>query len=213
MAGPLILGAAGGDAGVTCIVVHGRGQVPEDMVRMIVSRLDVPGVRFVLPRADGAGWYAARAIDPLTDVTRGEVAASVAVVAGLVEGVTGPVVLAGFSQGACVVAEYLFRHGPVAGACLFTGCRVGVAGDGLPKAALAGMPVYASCGDADPWIPSASFHTMLGDLTRAGARLRCDVLPGRAHGVTRTELDALAAMLRAVAARVPVFEGDADVFA
>ena len=208
MADPLILGAGE----VTCIVVHGRGQTPADMVRMIVSHLDAPGVRFVLPHSNGAGWYAARAIDPLTDVTRAELAGSVGVVAGLVAQAPGPVVLAGFSQGACVAAEYLFRHGPlVAGACLFTGCRVGT-GE-LPRVALRGLPVYASCGDADPWIPAAAFHDLLGDLTGAGCRVRGEVFPGRAHAVTRTELDALAAMLAAVRAGEPVHRGDRDVFA
>lgn len=213
MEAPLILGTDAGDAEVTCIVVHGRGQTPYDMVRMIVSHLDAPGVRFILPKSDGAGWYAARAIDPLTDATRGELAGSVAVLAGLVRRTAGPVVLAGFSQGACLSAEYLFRHGSVAGACLFTGCRVGVASDGLPRLSLSAMPVYASCGDADPWIPATAFHDLLGDLTRAGARVRSDVFPGRAHAVTRTELDGLQAMLAAVSVGVPVHRGDTDVFA
>ena len=210
MTQPLILGAR--DADVTCIVVHGRGQTSADMVRMIVTHLDAPGVRFVLPQAQGAGWYTARAVDPLTAATRAELAASLGVLAGLVAQAAGPVVLAGFSQGACLSAEYLFAHGPVAGACLLTGCRVGTAADDLPRAALQGMPVYASGGDADPWIPAGAFHGLLGELTRAGARVRGDLFPGRPHAVTRTELDALRAMLAAVQARVPVYQGDTDVF-
>ena len=203
----------GAETAVTCIVVKGRGQGVADMSRMILSRLDAPGVRFVVPVSDGPGWYTARAIDPLTDVTRGELAASVAVLTGLVAQSRGPVVLAGFSQGACLIAEYLFRHGPVSGACLFTGCRVGTRADDLPMADLTGMPVYASCGDADPWIPAGAFHDLLSDLTRAGARVRSDMFPGRAHAVTRTELDALAAMLTAVGAGMAVHLGDGDVFA
>lgn len=210
MGAPLILGAGP----VTCIVVHGRGQSPSDMVRMVVSHLDAPGVRFVLPEAAGAAWYAARAIDPLTDVTQAQLAASVGVLAGLVAQAQGPVVLAGFSQGACLAAEYLFSHGssggPVAGACLFTGARVGT-GE-LPLVPLRGMPVYASGGNADPWIPSGAFHAMLGALTRAGARVRSDLFPGRAHAVTGTELGALRAMLAAVQAGEPVYQGDTDVF-
>ncbi len=210
MTGPLILGAR--DADVNCIVVHGRGQTAADMQRMIVARLDAPGVRFVLPQAQGAGWYTARAVDPMTDVTRAELAASLGVLAGLVAQATGPVVLAGFSQGACLSAEYLLAQGALAGACLFTGCRVGTAADDLPRTPLQGMAVYASGGDADPWIPAGAFHALLGELTRAGARVRGDLFPGRPHAVTRTELDALRAMLAAVRAGVPVYEGDTDVF-
>jgi phospholipase/carboxylesterase len=198
---------------VTCIVVHGRGQTPADMQRMIVSHFDVPGVRFVLPKSDGAGWYAARAIDPLTEVTRAELATGLDMLAGRVALAKGPVVLAGFSQGACLCAEYLLRHGPVAGACLFTGCRVGTAEDDLPLAPLGAMPIYATGGDADPWIPATAFHRLLADLTTAGARVRSDLFPGRPHAVTRTELKALARMLDRVLLGTAVFKGDADVFA
>lgn len=158
-------------------------------------------------------WYTARAVDPLTGATKAELAVSVGVLAGLVAQAGGPVVLAGFSQGACLIAQYLFAHGSgggrVAGACLFTGCRVGT-GD-LPRAALPGMPVCARGGDADPWIPAGAFHAMLEAFTRAGARVRGDLFPGRAHAVTRTELDALAAMLAAVRDGMPVYRGDGDV--
>ncbi len=197
---------------VALILVHGRGQTPDDMRRMILSPLDHRGLRHILPKSVGVGWYTARAIEPLTDMTRDEVAASVAVLADLVAREPGPVVLAGFSQGACLIAEYLFRHGPVAAACLLTGCRVGTIADDLPLAGLDGMPVYASCGNADPWIPAASFRDLLGDLGRAGARVRSDMFPGRPHGVTLTEVAMLGAMLQAVGAGAPVFEGDADVF-
>ncbi len=198
---------------VTCIVVHGRGQTPADMQRMIVSHLDLPGVRIVLPKSQGAGWYAARAIDPLTEVTRTELAAGLDVLAELVAQARGPVLLAGFSQGACLCAEYLLRHGPVAGACLFTGCRVGTAEDDLPRVPLRGMPIYASCGDADPWIPATAFHRLLADLATAGARVRSDLFPGRPHAVTRTELKALARMADRLLLGSAVFKGDADVFA
>ncbi len=213
MAEPLTFEATAGDAGVICIVVHGRGQSPDDMVRMIVSHLEVPGVRFVLPKSAGPGWYVARAIDPLADVTKAELTESLAVLQRLVAQADGPVVLAGFSQGACLSAEYLLRQGPVAGACLFTGCRVGTVADDLPVRALGKMPVYASCGDADPWIPAPAFHAMLGDLTQAGARVRSDLFPGREHAVTRTELDALEAMLVAVRAGETVYQGDTHVIA
>ncbi|NCO87226.1 MAG: phospholipase [Rhodobacterales bacterium] len=198
-------GTEAAQAEVVCVVIHGRGQRPEDMVAMITRHIDAPAVRFVLPAAPTGSWYDARAIDPLTDRTRVQLGAALdriaaTVAAAQADAPAARLVLAGFSQGACLAVEYLMRHGPWAGAvALFTGCRVGARGDGLPVATLGGMPVYASCGDADPWIPAASFYDMLADLTTAGARIRADMFPGRPHMVTGTEVQALTDILADVA--------------
>jgi len=178
---------------LTCILVHGRGRSPDDMQPLIQQ---MPRVRHVLPKSDGQGWYAARTVDPLTDVTRAELAASLDQLAALIAAQTGPVLLAGFSQGACLAAEYLLSGAPLpAAACLFTGCRVGLPGDGLPRAALAGLPVYVTGGDADPWIPLDAWHRLLVDLTGAGARVRADLFPGRPHEVSGAERSQLQVML------------------
>jgi phospholipase/carboxylesterase len=191
---PLILGPA--DAALTCVLVHGRGQSPTDMAPLVPN---LPGVRFVLPKSDGIGWYSARAIDPLTEVTKRELADSLAQLTALIAAQAGPVVLAGFSQGACLAAEYLFSGEPrPLAACLFTGCRVGLPGDGLPRGAMAGLPVYLTGGDTDPWIPLDAFHRLHADLTGAGARVRADLFPGREHEVCSVERTMFRAMLTAI---------------
>lgn len=215
MGDPVYHGAAAGDAQVLCVVVHGRGQTQEDMMASIVRRLDVPGVRFVLPKSDGAGWYAARAIDPLTDQTRAEMTAGIdqitALIANAQRGARDcPVMYCGFSQGACLGVEVLMRHPDlVDAACLLTACRIGGPDDDLPLPPLNALPVYASCGDDDPWIPAAAHHAMLHALTQAGARVRADMFPGRPHEITDTEIAAMAEMLRALIADRAVLEGAA----
>lgn len=197
MLNAVTLGAA--DPAVTCVLLHGRGQNPGDMQDMIIRHLDVTALRFVLPKSAGPGWYAARAVDPLTDQTRGELALALAQLGAIMAAQSGPVLLAGFSQGACLAAEYLLSGAALpAAACLFTGCRVGLPGDGLPQAPLSGLPVYLSGGDADPWIPRDAFHRAHADLTGAGARARTDLFPGRSHSVSDPELTMLQAMLLAV---------------
>ncbi len=199
-------------AQVACIVVHGRGQSQADMISAIVSRLDLPGVAYVLPKSDGPAWYDARAVDPLTEATSAQLARGLEVLDGVLAGVHAtrpdvPVLLAGFSQGACLAAEYLLSRGPVVcAAALLTGCRVGVAADARPLTDLAGLPVYVSGGDADPWIPAGAFHELLAELTAAGARLRSDLFPGRPHEVSSPEIATLSAMLTALAAGQPLLE-------
>lgn len=213
MPATLFQGPGPGEAEVLCVVIHGRNQTQDDMVQAIVRHLDAPGVRFVLPKSDGPGWYAARAIDPLTEECRSELAASLGAVGAVIEAARAEMpgkkmLLAGFSQGACLAVEHLMRHGAHDGAAaLLTGCRVGTRDDTLPFADLGGLPIYATCGDDDPWIPAPAYFEMLGDLTRAGARMRMDMFPGRPHEVAATECAVIQSMLDDLIAGRPLLQG------
>ena len=209
----LRLGAGLDVAKVLCIFVHGRNQSPEDMAAAVVSRLPLSDVAFILPRAPDRSWYAARAIDPLTDATRAELATCRTAFSGLMTDLrdaapTLPVVLAGFSQGACLSLELAFAGTVTTDAVVaFTGCRVGVAGDDRPAGLRAGLPVYLSAGSADPWIPLAAFAEAAADLGRHEARLRCDVFPARPHEVSEAEIALLASVLADLASgRAPRME-------
>lgn len=213
MAQTIFHGADAAMAQVVCVFTHGRGQSPEEMIETVLARIDAPGVRFALPRAPREAWYDARAVDPLTDQTRAQLDAALAQLGDTIAAARAaspgvPLVVAGFSQGACLSAEYLFRGGAADAGVLLTGCRVGAQDDDLPTADLRGLPVYTSNGDADPWVPLAPWHRMVGDLARAGTRLRCDIVPGRDHAVSDAECAVLSDMLARIAARrQPVFPG------
>lgn len=197
--------AASGTARAVCVLVHGRGQSPEEMQAHILSRLDAPDVAFVLPRAPEGSWYAAKAVDPLTDQTRAaldaaldhlarDVAAARAAHPGL------PLVLAGFSQGACLSLEHCFAGGDAPDALVaLTGCRVGVPDDDRPARLPEGLAVYLTGSDADPWIPVHAFAQAAEALGRGRARLRADLFPGRGHEAADAEIAMLAAILRDLA--------------
>ncbi len=193
-------------AKVLCIFVHGRNQSPEEMEAAMIRRLSAPDVAFALPRAVGKSWYNARAIDPLTVTTRTELGQSLdglgIVIADLRAKAPGvPLVLAGFSQGACLSLEHIFtgQQTPDAVAA-FTGCRVGVSGDDRPSQLPPGLPVYLSAGSADPWIPVQAFADTVTELGRAEAKLRADVFPSRPHEVSAAEIAMLDGLLMDLAA-------------
>lgn len=199
---PLLLGAPPEEALVHCIFIHGRTQSPEDMQEQVISRLKATGVAFVLPRAAGNSWYGARATEALTDTTRRELERSVDHIRGLVGDLSRgaahakPLVIGGFSQGACLAMEYAMRHGPWNGAMVnLTGCRVGTPACARPFADLDCLPVYLTGSDKDPWIPVDAVAGAVEALSRARARLRCDILPDRAHEVSRQEIETLDSML------------------
>lgn len=199
--GPLRLGARGSAAKAVCVFVHGRGQSPEEMQSHVLARLAAPGVAFVLPRAPTGAWYEARAVDPLTSVARAQLSAAIdhlaaAIVAARAELPGVPLLLAGFSQGACLSMEYVCAGLPPPEAlAALTGCRVGVAADGRAEAAPAGLPIYLTGADADPWIPLTAFTDALASLGRSGASVRADLFPGRAHEVSDAEIAMLGSIL------------------
>jgi phospholipase/carboxylesterase len=205
----LSLGVAPERAKVLCIFVHGRSQSPEDMEATVIRRLSVPDVAFALPRAGGKTWYNARAVDPLTPETRAELAASLEALADALLALRGlapgrPVVLAGFSQGACLSVEHAFtgRAAPDV-VVAFTGCRVGAVTDNRADALPPGLPIYLSAGSADPWIPVQAFAETAAALGLAEARLRCDVFPDRPHEVSDAEIAMLDSVLADLAAGRP----------
>jgi len=194
------------EADVLCVFVHGRTQSPEDMIENVLRHLQCKGVAFALPRATGNSWYAARAIDPLNDQIRGELAASLDYLHGVVTALRRdagrklPLLVGGFSQGACLSLEYAMRFGRWDGAMVnFTGCRVGTPDDERPSSDLDGLPVYLSGSDADPWIPTHAHAQAVEALARLRARLRSDVFPGRSHSVSEAEIAVMDGMLSALA--------------
>ena len=199
---PLLLGASPEEALLHCIFIHGRTQTPEDMQEQVISKLKAKGVSFVMPRARGNSWYAARAVDPLTGETRRQLEHSVSHIRDLVNAIANggtyqkALVIGGFSQGACLALEYAMRHGPWQGAMVnFTGCRVGTPACDRPFADLDRMPVYLTGSDRDPWIPADATASAAEALARARARLRVDILPDRGHEVSDQELATFDSML------------------
>lgn len=204
MTDTLQIGADPAAAKALCVFVHGRGQTPEAMVEAILRYLPRE-VTYALPRAAGQSWYAARAIDPLTHETAGELNAARAQVIDVVDALRRaapgkPLLLAGFSQGACLSLEIAFGGATgIDALAALTGCRVGQAGDHRPAMMIARLPVYLSGADADPWIPVTAFAEAVADLGRGGACLRADLFPGRAHEVSLAEINMLCDMLNDLA--------------
>ena len=211
MAGSLALGAAPSPARVMCVFIHGRTQSTEAMEAAVISRLKVTDVAYVLPRADGASWYSTRAIDPLTGAARAELARSIVDVAAVVVVVAlqvaapgVPLVLAGFSQGACLALELAFS-GTVAAQALvaMTGCRVGSDGD-RPAILPFGLPVWLTTRQDDQWIPLTAFAQAVVALGQAGARVRAEIFPARPHETSTAEIALLDGILGGLAARAVV---------
>lgn len=209
-------GVAAERARVVCLAIHGRYGAPEAMMEHLVGHLTAPDVHYVLPRCAAEGWYRAPTCAEMTAETEAEIARALdqveadvsAAMARAPEGV--PLVIGGFSQGACLSIEYAAARGRWDGALFaLTGCRVGACGHGRAMRDLEGLPAYVSTGSGDPFIKVAEFSETLHALARAGARVRSDLFPRSDHVMSPPEVATVDALLRRVAAGEPLFVSSA----
>ena len=203
----LFLGADLDAARLICVFVHGRTQTPEDMQSQVIRHLKTAGVAYVLPRSPTKSWYDAKAVDALTEATTAQLTASLDGLADLMSSLRAkscaPLLLGGFSQGACLSLEHAFRGGQVDALVALTGCRVGTPACARPQRRLDDLLVYLTGSDNDPWIPTYAFAQTFEALSLAGAQLRAESFPGRAHEVCPAEIAVLDRMLTTVPAHGP----------
>lgn len=151
---PLWYGPA--DASLVVYAVHGRGQSP-DFMKDVADRVDLPDLAWVLPAAHNNSWYPQSFLAPVED-NQPELGDALEAVrthlADLLDR-DGPVGVLGFSQGACLLSEYLLQERPpVAGAVLHTGGYLGPAQrDWPPDPHLTGLAVELLTSRDDAWVP------------------------------------------------------------
>lgn len=198
-------GAAWGASDRVLIVVHGRDRESDELPIEFLSQPISRVTRIVAPYAASKSWYGG-----LYDAPRAENAE--AVEAGLAwidaaferaaeNGIAASnSVLAGFSQGGCMVVEYLLggKRRPGA-AAIFTGSALDGArrGTGVD---LTGLPVVLSGGDGDPWLPVGDLRATGTLLEAAGGDVRLHIFSDGDHVVRYREMGLLGQLVEGVAA-------------
>jgi phospholipase/carboxylesterase len=190
---PVTVGPPVAGARRVAVVVHGRNQDPEYMLEHLVARLEAPDVAFVLPAAAERSWYPARYFDPreANEPWLGHALAAVEAAIGGVE--PERVVLAGFSQGACLVADLLARAPrPFAGAAVLTGAFIGPHPE---PAGLAGVPVFMESSRYDEWVALDDVQATAEAFEAAGARVELQVSDDREHRIRDAAVAGVRALL------------------
>ena len=196
--------ASAGDprATVAAVLMHGRDQDPEYMLDEVVQRVGLEDrVAYVLPRAADRSWYPGRFHDPMED-NEPWLGWSLQALEAAVDQARGGgrsvprVVLVGFSQGACIVAEHLARRPePYGAAAILTGALFGTAADRLPVGSLGGLPMFFGIAQDDDWIPVAAARDTVDAFQRAGARCELHIYDDQEHGVNDDEIVAVRTLL------------------
>ena len=188
------------------VLLHGRGDTPAGVLRL-VDDIYHRGVLYVAPAAAGRVWYPGGFAEPRTerrvaylDSACGQVEAAldVAAEAGIDPERT---VVAGFSQGAAVAAEYAtrtpHRYG---GLAALAGGLLGPTDD-LPArdGSLDGTPAFCGVGEDDPHV-STDHVAATGAVLRAmDAAVTVETYPGLGHAIGDGEVDALNGLVSGVA--------------
>lgn len=166
-------GAPPESAALIVYAVHGRGQSPAFMAE-IADRVDLPNVAWLLPQAHEFSWYPQSFLAPTQQnqphLDHALDAVRVHTQPLLAED-TPPMVVLGFSQGACLLSEWLLRDQPrLAGAVLHTGGYLGPTErnwDATAERGLSGQVVEMFTAQEDAWVPlhrveatSSAFHSL-----------------------------------------------------
>lgn len=199
-------GASLGDSELAALVVHGRGQDPEFMLE-VLERVALPEIAYVLPRAAGNTWYPKGFMAPEEDNEPylGDALETCGSVARRIQEYgyePGRIALVAFSQGACLLSEFLVRHPRrYAAAALLTGGYIGPPGPArVASGDLAGMPVFLGSSRHDEWVPLSRAEETAALLRRMGADVTFDVYDDREHIVNDTAVQRTRDLLKAAAA-------------
>jgi phospholipase/carboxylesterase len=142
------------------ILVHGRNAAPANILELF-ARLQRPQVAAIAPAAAGGTWYPSSFMAPREQNEPG-ITSALFVLESLVRALidhglpSHSIVLLGFSQGACLCAEFAIRHPrKYGGVMVLSGGLIGPPGttwDNL-HGSLLGVPVFLGCSDVDSHIP------------------------------------------------------------
>ena len=119
---------------MAAVLLHGRGRTPEEMIGL-ADRLSLDSCRWVVPAAATGSWYPHRFMEPL-DLNEPSLSRAIDDCDRAVDDASeqgripsARIVVIGFSQGACLAAEYALRHPGRCGALvMFTGGLIGPQG-------------------------------------------------------------------------------------
>jgi phospholipase/carboxylesterase len=203
-------GSAVSEASLAVVLLHGRGGSAEDILGL-ASAFDLPGIAYFAPQAAGHTWYPLSFMAP-REANEPYLRSALAKVDAVVRSIEqaglerNRIVVAGFSQGACLATEFVARHAARYGGLIaFTGGLIGAPGTlrSGPNhvtgagAELAGTPALLSSGDPDPHVPWQRVEESAAILRAMGAAVTTKRYPGRTHTVTPAELDDARSLLAA----------------
>lgn len=196
------------EADAALVLVHGRGATARSIVGFGEEVSPATGgVALLAPQAAANTWYPNSFLAPVADNEPGR-SSGLRAVANAVGTATDAgiapehVLVAGFSQGACLASEFVARHPrEYGGLAVLSGGLIGESIDvddytsDVPNGALAGTPAFLGCSDADPHIPEERVHGTAAVLEALGSDVETRIYEGMGHGINADETEQVSSMV------------------
>ena len=183
------------EAKAAMILVHGRGATAPSILEL-ANALYHPDFVYLAPQAANNTWYPNSFLSPIPSNEPG-LSSGLAVLGDLIAQIEAAgipaekIVLAGFSQGACLASEFVARNArPYGGLLAFSGGVIGP--PGTPRnyeGSLEGMPVFMGCSDSDFHIPVERVHESTAVFEALGAAVTERIYPNMGHTIIQDEID------------------------
>jgi predicted esterase len=194
-------GVAVGESAAAMILVHGRNAEPANILEL-VPRLDRPRFSYLAPAAADRTWYP-NSFMANRDSNEPGLSSGLSVLEALVRDLVrrgvpqDHIVLLGFSQGACLTAEFAYRHpGRYGGVVVYSGGLIGPPGTAWDEPGdFGGTPVFLGCSDVDGHVPRTRVDESAAVFTRMGAAVTERIYPGMGHLVNDDEIAFTQAMM------------------
>ena len=183
------------------ILLHGRGADAQSIMELS-AYFPKPGRVFLAPQAGLNRWYPQSFLAPLA-VNEPDLSNALKMLDQMVKDLISQNIpsqkiwVAGFSQGACLAAEFAARYPrPYAGLLIFSG---GLIGPQVTHAATPNtwhnMPVFVGCSDIDPHIPLNRVTETASYFEDSSAAVTLQIYPGMAHTISLEELETAQKMI------------------
>jgi phospholipase/carboxylesterase len=195
-------GAALPDATLAVVMVHGRAQDASYMRDHVAQRLGRPDLAYIFPSAHEGTWYPESFLRPIAAneprlswaLERMEDVRQFLEDAGVVD---RRIVWLGFSQGACLVSEYVARStGLFGGLVSFTGGLIGPSQEGLTRPTNAtGLPALFATSDVDEFVPLYRVEETVAIYRSAGAEVELGIADGAGHEIVDDAIARCASLL------------------
>lgn len=190
-------GAPPEEAAAAVVLVHGRGARADGMLQF-AQEFGREGLHYAAPQARRGTWYPNSFLAPV-ERNQPHLGSALAHVGRAVEAAQSggippeKVLLVGFSQGACLVSEFVARDPKrYAGLVLLSGGLIGAAGTEFGyDGDVDGMPFFLGVSDDDPHIPVSRAAETVDVFEGFDADVRFDEYHGRGHGIFPEEVEYL----------------------
>jgi predicted esterase len=198
------VGPALSSKSTAAILIHGRNAEPDDILGL-TSQFGRPNVTYFAPAAAGGTWYPLSFLAPRSQ-NEPFLSSALAAVGRVVDGIlkcgvpSRRIVVAGFSQGACLATEFVYRRAERLGGLLaFSGGLIGPPGTTWDRdESFGSMPAFFGCSDVDAHVPRVRVEESAGVLSLRGADVTTRIYPGMGHLVNDDEIAFAMTMLDAV---------------